>query len=817
MGLKRSQSWIAGLALNVAVALAYFVAGKLGLMLAIPPGFATVVWPPSGIALAAVLLAGYRVCPGVVAGSFLVNVATAFDASTLASTLQSLGIAVSIGAGAAGQAAVGAALVRRFVGFPNRFTQLSVLAKSLLLAGPVSCLVGATVGVSTLAAHGLVTADSFFGNWLTWWCGDSIGVLMVLPVLQSMSGPQRTGLTSRTLIVSIPLVLATILTIGLHLHFRQQDEHRVQMEFVRRAVVLENALSHRMQFVTEAARTMSVEDVRRHVETALDGRPRDGCLVRLQDTTNPASPIPLYSSRGADLTDVARNTETPGTRHVAVLEMAGRKWTFEAAMEPSFLAEHLSLQAWTFLAGGLVLTSLIGLFMLVVTAQNLAVAELVEQRTRELRSANDRAEQSNRSKSEFLANMSHEIRTPMTAILGFADLLRDSLTQPDQVEAVQTIHRNGHFLLGLINDILDLSKIESGRVELESLPCSPAQILADVVSLMRGRAADKQLTLRVESEGPIPRQFSSDPTRLRQILINLVSNAIKFTETGSVRVVVRTLDRHAAAPRLQIAVSDTGIGMSTEQRQRLFQPFTQADASMTRKFGGTGLGLTISKRLVEMLGGTLDVASRLGQGTTFTIAVPIGSPDAVEWCGLPPESVAPAQPVTPAPGRSSVTTPPVASLQHCRVLVAEDVPANQRLISFFLGKAGADVTVVMNGHLAVEHALSAVAADMPFDVILMDMQMPVMDGYSAASHLRQRGYNRPIIALTAHAMSGDRDKCLAAGCSDFATKPINRQALLCKVAEHFQSEHVRSDPAQSGCDTAMDVWASLPEMQHSIR
>ena len=809
MGLNRSPSWLVALALNVAVALAYFVAGKLGLLLAIPPGFATVVWPPSGIALAAVLLGGYRVCPGVVAGSFLVNVATAFDASTLASTLQSLGIAVSIGAGAAGQAAVGAALVRRFVGFPNRFTQLSVLAKSLLLAGPVSCLVGATVGVSILAANGLVTVDSFFGNWLTWWCGDSIGVLMVLPVLQSMSGPQRTGLTSRTLIVSIPLVLATILTVGLHLQFRQQDEHRVQMEFVRRAVVLENALSQRMQSVTEAARTMSVEDVRSLVEADLDGRTRDGCLVRIVDTTDPDRPLPLFPPPTAGVPEIARNTEPSDTRHVAVLEMAGQKWTFEATMAPSFLAEHLSLQAWTFLAGGLVLTSLIGLFMLVVTAQNLAVAELVERRTRELRSANDRAEQANSSKSEFLANMSHEIRTPMTAILGFADLLRDSLAQPEQVEAVQTIHRNGHYLLGLINDILDLSKIESGRVELETLPCSPAQILADVAALMRGRAADKHLALQMEFEGPIPRQITTDPTRLRQILINLVGNAIKFTETRSVRVVAQMLDRHAAAPRLQIAVSDTGIGMSAGQLQRLFQPFTQADASMTRKFGGTGLGLSISKRLVEMLGGTIDVASQLGQGTTFTIAVPTGSLAAVQWCEHPPKSL------TPTHGGPSVPPPPEFALQHCRVLLAEDVSANQRLISFFLNKAGADVTVVENGQLAVEQALSAVAIDRPFDVILMDMQMPVMDGYTAASELRQRGYDRPIIALTAHAMSGDRDKCLAAGCSDFATKPIDRQALLHKVAEHFQPGHTRSDPAPSAPDEAVGVWAFTQEIQQS--
>ena len=444
------------------------------------------------------------------------------------------------------------------------------------------------------------------------------------------------------------------------------------------------------------------------------------------------------------------------------------------------------------------------------------------------------AKAATRSKSEFLANMSHEIRTPMTAILGFAENLLDSdLTGEDRLNAIKTIHRNGEHLLSLINDILDLSKIESERLEMEFLSCDPIQLVTEVGALMQIRSDAKGLKLCMEFVGSIPEMIHTDPTRLRQILINLVGNAVKFTAQGSVRLVTRFIAGDGAAAEggyaanatdgacsagssspdqsqcpeardsrsyLEFCVIDTGVGMTSEQVAKLFQPFTQADSSTTRRFGGTGLGLTISRRLAQMLGGDITVESRPGQGSTFRVKVATGSLKGVRLKEAT-EELKSAPEVAPwAPSATSEARP-----LRCRILLAEDGPDNQRLISFILQKAGAEVTVVDNGWMAVEQALVSTQPEPgvdpkgQFDVILMDMQMPVMDGYEAVRLLRKRGCTTPIVALTAHAMKGDRERCIAAGCDDYVVKPIDRRRFLGVIREQLskaQSESVRAGPSK---------------------
>jgi PAS domain S-box-containing protein len=410
--------------------------------------------------------------------------------------------------------------------------------------------------------------------------------------------------------------------------------------------------------------------------------------------------------------------------------------------------------------------------------------ELVEditghrQAERELTAAKQSAEAANRAKSEFLANMSHEIRTPLSAVLGFADLLLESVHTPEAIDAAKTIKRNGQYLLELLNGVLDLSKIEAGKLALEPSPCSPSEILREVVSLMRVRADAKRLPLELECDGTIPERIQSDRTRLRQILVNLVGNAIKFTETGEVRIVVRARPAEQRKTRLEIDVRDTGIGMNEQHVSRLFQPFTQADASTSRRFGGTGLGLTISKRLAEMLGGTLAVRSRLGEGTTFTLSFDVTAID---------------RPCVPLPAPSAETADRATSQPSAgptrlagRVLLAEDGLDNQRLLSYILGRAGLEVTLADNGQVAVELVRRSVAEGRPFDLVLMDIQMPVMDGYEATRALRAAGWTRPIIAVTAHAMLEDRQRCLDAGCEDYLPKPIDRQQLLDLVRRYLR-------------------------------
>jgi PAS domain S-box-containing protein len=393
------------------------------------------------------------------------------------------------------------------------------------------------------------------------------------------------------------------------------------------------------------------------------------------------------------------------------------------------------------------------------------------------------AECANRAKSDFLANMSHEIRTPMTAIMGFAEMLREddntTLAPGERKEAIDTIRRNGEYLLGIINDILDLSKIEAGKMTVEQIECRPGDVLAEVAALVSIKIEAKGLVFNTEYIGAIPEVIRTDATRLRQILINLVGNAIKFTEVGGVRLIVRFVD-DSCGPHLQFDVIDTGVGMTEEQAAKLFQPFAQADTSTTRKFGGTGLGLTISKRFAEMLGGNITVIeSAAGVGTRFRATIATGSIDGVKMLDSPIAKPA-ASPAKSTPAAPDDSLP----LQGCRLLYAEDGPDNQRLVSHILKKAGAQVTMVENGRLAVDKVMAASGGDEAFDIILMDMQMPVLDGYGATRELRDRGYTSPIIALTAHAMASDRDKCIAVGCDDYATKPIDRKELIATIQSH---------------------------------
>jgi signal transduction histidine kinase/ActR/RegA family two-component response regulator/HPt (histidine-containing phosphotransfer) domain-containing protein len=404
-------------------------------------------------------------------------------------------------------------------------------------------------------------------------------------------------------------------------------------------------------------------------------------------------------------------------------------------------------------------------------------AELVQQK--------DRAEAASRAKSAFLANMSHEIRTPMTAIVGYADMmLEPAQTSAERQDCLQTVRRNARHLLELINDILDISKIEAGKMSVERIACDPAQLACDVVSLMRPRAVEKGLSLRLDFEGVIPQRIRSDPLRFKQVLMNLVANAVKFTERGGVSVRCCYLAGEAGAGAggagangagksgtFRMYITDTGIGMTPDQLARLFQAFTQADESMSRRFGGTGLGLTISKRLAKLLDGDIGVRSEPGVGTTFTIDVATGPLDGVKMLeGLTEATLMPSpHKVAPSDGRL-----------RGRILYAEDGPDNQRLVCAHLRRAGATVAIADNGRIAVQ-----MTETQKFDLILMDMQMPEMDGYAATSELRQRGMTLPIIALTAHAMAEDRAKCISAGCTDYLTKPIDRDVLIQTVADYL--------------------------------
>ncbi|MEX2113029.1 MAG: ATP-binding protein [Pirellulales bacterium] len=412
-------------------------------------------------------------------------------------------------------------------------------------------------------------------------------------------------------------------------------------------------------------------------------------------------------------------------------------------------------------------------------------ATALELQASDLEQMRAKSESANLAKSEFLANMSHEIRTPMTAIQGYADVLLASLTNPSDVKAAETIKRNGEFLLKIVNDILDLSKIEAGKLAIEPMRCSPWQVVADSAQLMRVRAEAKGLPLVLECAGQIPETVVTDETRLRQILLNLLSNAIKFSDHGEVRLRTQLVRTLGGEPTLRFDVIDQGIGMTAEQVARLFSPFTQADAATARRFGGSGLGLSISKRLAEMLGGTITIASTPGQGSTFSVTIETGELD-----GVPMRTEREAEPPRPLDSNPLAAT----SQLTARVLLADDSPDNQALVAYVLRASGADVMVTDNGAAAVELAMAGCQDGRPFDVILMDMQMPILDGYEATRQLRDRGYGGPIVALTAHAMPDALERCHAVGCDASITKPIDGRLL------ELVAYYSRSGPevAQSG-------------------
>ena len=406
---------------------------------------------------------------------------------------------------------------------------------------------------------------------------------------------------------------------------------------------------------------------------------------------------------------------------------------------------------------------------------------IVNQRTRQIEEANrdltmalEEAEKADRAKSEFLANMSHEIRTPMNSVIGFSEVLAQEDLTEEQQKYVNLIWRSGKNLMRIINDILDFSKIEAGKLEMDMVDCAISQILADVDEMLRPMAQDKGLDFKILQSGQLPVKICTDPERLHQCLINLVSNAIKFTDEGHVYIKVTMKQRGEDKMYIHFGVEDSGIGIKAQDREKIFESFTQADGSTRRKYGGTGLGLAITGCLARLLGGELTLNSEEGKGSTFSLMLPAD--------------------LDPTKAMSSEIEHDTRRIKRCdekdgqgkqnkfsgQVLVAEDVETNQILAKALLSRMGLDVTIAADGHETMQMVL-----EREFDLIFMDIQMPGMDGFEATRKLRKMGVKTPIVALTAYAMKGDDKRCIEAGCNGYLSKPLDRLRLLEKVRRYL--------------------------------
>jgi signal transduction histidine kinase/CheY-like chemotaxis protein len=866
---------------NVGVAVAYMATALLAFLCADPTVPATAVFPPAGIALAAVLVWGWRVLAGVAVGAFVVNLGVLYNAQLALALLPPAALAIT--AASCLQAWVGARLcelyARNAAPADNGFNELR-----LILLGAMSCAIAAAVGNLVQLSVGRLALAELPYNLFTWWVGDALGIAIFTPLL--LFGLQqyrrRPGQWWRA--VAAPLTALVVVMLVFFLvtlreenrleslfreQARSQAEH-LNLRLARHAETLRSL--HRFwkssrevdalefhEFVSDALSTPSDTRLLGWAAAARDGSVRlryvepaglaalhgfdlnrdpalrdalaqardSGKLIavpglgRLPEPQLQGSKLllePIYAN-GRAHDDVA--TRRAGFLGVAVLGFELRaaalynanglllrisqhtgpeprllyatpgqpdrqpltwsttlaagehQWDMSVTSAAGYRAQHRSPEGALMLIALLFLASVLQALVLVLRR-----AQVWREYSQQAEQARSAAEQDAQVKGAFLATMSHEIRTPMNGVIGMTQLLAETKLDTEQQHYVGTIRRSCEALLRILNDILDYSKIEAGRLQIEHVSFDLRQLMEECCSLFSPHARQSGIPLDLEMDRELPKQVTGDPVRIRQVLINLLGNAYKFTREGRVALRVRRVRGSGAHPELRFEVQDTGIGIADVQRARLFESFSQGDSSITRKYGGTGLGLSICRLLVDLMDGQIGVNTAHGKGSLF-------------WFNLPLKTEAGMQ--TPALEVAVPPMPPAPDLavQGLRVLVVEDNPVNQQVIAGFLRRHGIAPRVVGDGVEAL-HVLTS--ERQLFDAVFMDCEMPNMDGYTATERIRQweQAERLPpvfICGVSAHVMPEFRERALAAGMDDFVSKPIAREELE-RVLEILKAQHM---------------------------
>nr|BFD60404.1 hypothetical protein CKG001_25110 [Bdellovibrio sp. CKG001] len=864
------RSWLAQVLLITAV---YFITGKAGLLLALPPGYASLIWAPLGLSIAALLLFGINRWPGVAAGAFLINIR---NLDSLNAILIPSGVALGSTLGIV----TAAWLIRRWLQFPKRFYTEREVLLFLLVAGPLSSLITATLGAGTLYFAGAVGPRGLFQNWLHWFVGDATGGLIFAPVALMFSIQSRKYWLKSVTKVLLPVCVSFGLILSVSHYLNKTEQSKWLAEFSKKSEftynVLEKDLNSNLDMLSslqsfyESSSEVTVAEFKkfagtlhaRHPEVQalawIPVRPEKPGLFEIEfieplnkneliknlkfsdypeheelfrrslKSQRITSSLPLQINEVGsssflffalghpggillevlrlddvlkDLTAVLNDpsyavtirdiTTTPATlvlqsksfpeqanpfledfRWSKPIEVGDRIWEVTLEQDPSQPLAAMS-NSNLFLMASLTFVFLLCALLLTIANRIMSVEEIVDEKTQHLIDLNLQLKKASETKSEFLANMSHEIRTPLNVIIGMSDLLEESPLNEDQAHYVEISKKAGQNLLNIVNDILDISKIESGLLILEKTQVHLHELVRDVCDMFALKAREKNLQLSLVLSPDTNYIYLGDPTRIRQILANLIGNSLKFTMQGSIEVRVSRNNLPHLHGNLLFQVKDTGIGIPEEKIPSLFQPFTQADSTITRKFGGTGLGLSISKRLVHLMSGEITVESKPHQGSVFSFTLDLP-------CLQDQETL---QTLEKEPTAATPTDSHEKKGRALSILVVDDTEDNRTLIKAYLKGSLHHIDEAVNGQQALE-----LARENNYDLILMDMQMPVMDGFTATQKIRQwekehRKTPATIWALTAYALKNEIDRSLEVGCNLHLVKPLRKTDLLRNIEE----------------------------------